>query len=494
MAAVKLPKSAIASKARLSNSGSTEGRLQDSDITLLNESVKVLRQADPIRAIRALTRFNGVFSTAVHSYVQLAMSGYTVTGYCCTNGTFSQEATQAGKALMASADTLHDYTQGYSDKPSMNGFLETLLKEVVQTGAAAAELVVNKSLLPERMVPISVPTIAWNGKKDGTKYPVQTPANNAQGFVLRKVGTNNSSVKEDIKLDYPNVFYAGIQEQAGSPFARSPMEPALQNVFVFAEFVEDIYKILKKYGHNRMVVSLIQEKIQQAAPEEAKADPKKMITYLNSVRAEVEAVVAGLEPDEALIIYDTATVDNLSTAGEKADYTALLDNFSGMLATSLKTMPSILGMRIGGSQSLSNTESLIYLKQVASIQTPVETIMSRMLTLSMRLMTGVDGYIKFNFNPINLRPEAELSAHRSVYQQNIFQELSVGMITDEEAAHLLGRGPRAEDAPKLSGTFFMDASMSTHPTEMNDNSGAQERTMSEGTSRGSATSRGGGSN
>jgi len=492
---VKLPKATIANKVRMSKSPYGEGRILDDEVSMLNESIKTLRQADPVSAIRTLTRFNGVFSTAVHSYVQLAMSGYTVTGYSAMTGQYSEEATNAAKSIMASADTLHDYTLGYADKQSIDSFLETMLKEVVQTGAAASELVLNRFKLPERVIPIPVPTLEWVARKDGTKYPIQDLTTTTRGFNLRKVGqsTNNSN-KDVVPLDFPTIFYCAMQQQANSVHARSPMEAALQTVFVFAEFVEDIYRILKKYGHNRMVVSLIQEKIQHAAPEAAKTDAAEMIKFLESTRSAVEGVISKLEPDEALVMYDTAEVNNLPTAGEKADYTALLESFSGMLATSLKTMPSILGMRMGGSQSISNTESLVYLKQVKSIQQPVATIMSRMLTLSMRLVTGNDAYIKFKFNSINLRPDAELSAHQSVMDTNILRKLSNGFLTDEEAAHLLGCGPRPEGAPKLSGTFFMDSGAETHPTDMDDNSGAQERNLSEGTARGSATSRGGGNN
>jgi hypothetical protein len=112
------------------------------------------------------------------------------------------------------------------------------------------------------------------------------------------------------------------------------------------------------------------------------------------------------------------------------------------------------------------------------------------LTLAMRLNTGFDGYVRFKFDPVSLRPETELSAHRSVQAAGIYKELSYGMITDEEAAHLLGRGERPQDAPKLMGTFFTDGSGEVHPTELSDNTGAQERALSEGTVNGSPPSRG----
>ena len=128
---------------------------------------------------------------------------------------------------------------------------------------------------------------------------------------------------------------------------------------------------------------------------------------------------------------------------------------SSLLATSVKTHPSILGLRLGGSQSLSNTESLIFIKGAKALQLPVQLIFSRALTLATRLY-GADIYVNFSFKPIDLRPEQELEAFRTMRQQNMIQALSMGWVTDDEASHMLGYGPRAPGAPDLSGTMFYD--------------------------------------
>jgi len=477
---VTLPRKVIASKARLSDSGydKTPGKdIRDSETDYLNTSINTLRKIEPVKAIRALSRHNGVFSTAVHSYVQLAMSGYTLSGYAAGTNQHDPVITEAAASIAASADTLYDYTFGFADKQSINSILETMLKEVVQTGAASAELVLNKFKIPEKIVPVPVTSLSWKTKKDG-KYPEQLPTGGG----------------DPISLDIPTFFYASTHQQSDSVFARSPMEAALQTVFVFGEFVEDVYRILRKSGHSRMVVTLIQEEINKGIPPQIMDDPVKVQAHLQDIRTQVESLISGLEPDEVLVTFDSAKVEILKTAGEKADYTALMDTFSGMLATSLKSMPSTLGLRISGSQSLSNTESLIFLKMVTAIQVPVEVIMSRIFTLATRLLTGTDGYVKFKFNPVDIRPESELSAHRSVDTQNILRKLSLGFLDDDEAAHLLGTGPRPAGAPPLSGTMFMDGEANSGDPAPKDatGDGAQERALSEGTSKGSATSSGGG--
>lgn len=95
----------------------------------------------------------------------------------------------------------------------------------------------------------------------------------------------------------------------------------------------------------------------------------------------------------------------------------------------------------------------MFLKVARGIQRPIEEVMSRILTLAVRLY-GVDAYVKFRFEGINLRPEDELEAFKTMKQDRVFNLLSEGFLTDEEAAHELGTGPRAPGAPPLSGTGF----------------------------------------
>jgi len=473
---IVLPRTTVASKARVSDPGFAPNKgsaIADTDRSFLNQSIQQLRSVPAVQAIRALTRFNGIFSAAVHSYIQLAMSGYTVTGYQAGSRQFDLQATQAAQGILTSADTQHDYSKGYGDNQSIDGLLETLLKEVLQTGACAMEAVLNPYLLPEKMVSVPVPTLRWISNPDGTKYPEQQ---STQG------GT--------IPLNIPTFFYAATHQQSNSIFPRSPLEAALQMIFVFSEFLEDLSRVLRRSGHSRLVVKLLQESVKQSMPVDVQSDPAKMAEFFNSTRRDVELLLNKLEPEDALVAYDTVEVDMLSAKGDKADYTALLEILGSMMASSLKSMSSVLGLGTG-SQNLATTEALVYLKMVRSIQVPVETVMSRAITLNTRLLTGTDSYCLFKFKPINIRPESELSAHESVMFQAELQKLSLGLYTDEEFAHKVGTGPRAPGAPKLSGTLFMHQS-ATQPKDMQLNTDGQARNLNEGTSQGSPVSQPGG--
>jgi len=477
-ATVIVPRSVVASKARVTDPGfskSTGTAIADLEQSLLNTSIQQFRQLSTVDAIRALTRFNGIFSAAVHSYIQLAMSGYLVTAYKAGTEEFDPVATRVAKEVLASADTLYDYSVGYGDKMSTKGLLESLLKEVMQTGACALELVLNPFILPEKMIPVPVPSLRWKPRGDGSIFPEQV----AQGEA------------KPISLDIPTFFYAATHQQSSSIHPRSPLEAALQMIFVFTEFLEDLSRVLRRSGHSRLIVKLVQESVKQSASLEVQSDPVEMAKYFNSVREEVTALLRGLEPEDALVMYDTADADVLSGKGDKADYSSLLEILGSMMASSLKSMSSVLGLGTG-SQNLATTEALVYLKMVRSIQVPVETVLSRAVTLAVRLKAGTDSYCKFAFDDINIRPASELSAHNSVMFQQHLQKLSLGLYTDDEFAHVVRAGARSPTAPVLSGSMFLNPQQQTVPTDMQLNSDGQARNLNEGTSQGSPTSQPGG--
>jgi len=402
----------------------------------LNKKIRDLRTANKvIEAVRALAKVDGTVSTAVYSYVQVANSGYKVSAYGVQDHQFNEEGTRLAQSIMAGMDTLSDYSVGYADKQTVNSQVETALREVILSGTLAGELVLNKARLPDRINLIPAETLKWISRGDGTKFPAQT------------------SSKDDILLNIPNFWVAESHKDTSAPYANSMMEAALTNAYYYAEFIEDMRRVQRRGGHSRLIVTLDAEKVAAAATQEVRSDPDLLRKFMESVRTDVEDVVKAMEPEDALIAYDSVHTELLSSENFKAEYSDLVTAISGMLATSLKSHPSILGLRMGGSQSLSNTESLIFLKNAKAIQRPVEDVFSRALTLAARLF-GADIYVKFEFLPINLRPEDELEAFKTMKQQRVLELLSFGFITDEEAAQQMGTGPRSPTAPPLSGTLF----------------------------------------
>lgn len=414
-------------------------QIPQSEQSTANQAVLDYRyETIPAAALRKLARVNGNVGSSVFSFVEIAKSGYRIRGYTTNTQDFNYQAVEAAKSVLSMMDTVYNYQRGYADVLTLDALVEVLLREAALTSFVGTELVLDKARMPERLISIPHETIIWKSRGDGTKYPVQ------QGLITGG---------EEVELDTATVWTAEVHKDQMRAYVTPMLEPAIDSATYYQEFVEDMRRSVRQGGHSRLVITLNAEMVIAAAPDEAKNDPAKMKAFMESQLSAVENVVKSMEPEDALVTYDSVDADLKQAKSVKKDYTELLTAISGMLATSLKSHPSILGLRLQGSQSLSNTESMVFLKIAKAIQRPVADVLSRALTLAVRLL-GVDAYIKFEFNPINLRPEDELEAYRTMRQDRLLQLLSLGFLSDDEAAEELGTGKRPANAPQLSGTMF----------------------------------------
>lgn len=424
------------------------------------ETVRNLRQTNRIvEAIRLACRFDGTLSTAIYDLVQIANSGLKLKAYDSTTHEFSPEGTRVARNILTLMDTVYDYTKGFVDRRPVSAVLETALREVVITGAVSGELVLNRARFPDRIQLVPFETLTWRSRGGGGKYPVQ-----------------RGVTSEEVVLDIPNFWVVESHLGTDSPYPRSMMEAGLSTTFYYAEFIEDMRRVIRRTGHSRMVAQINAEQVRLAAPKEARDNEQKMQQHMESVRNELQSILSAMEPEDALVVYDVADVKEISASGEKQDYSELMQTLAGMAATSLKSHPSILGLRIEGSQSLSNTESLIFLKVAEAARTAVQMFMSRAMTLATRLC-GVDVYVRATFRPINLRPEDELEAFRVMRQDRVLDQLSLGLISDDEAHDELELPPRRPGMPELSGTMFRQMGTTNRANEVSPNDDPMGRAM-----------------
>ena len=445
---VVLPKTKLAGVAKAQRPGSDLERGQEIRNTLQTYSPSAINsvrtRSDVNEIIRTLTQEDGLFSSAANSMVALASkSGFRLAGYDET-GVMSSEVMAAAYSVLDQIDMLHDYSQGYNDKPSIQSLRATLQVDAVGSGGCGVELVLDEQFGPNRLVPVGYSTIAWASDGKGGRYPTQDNGN--------------------IDLNLPNVFIAEHNKNADNAYSVSLLRPGLSQTFQFLEFLEDTSRAINRTGHSRLTMKLVQEQVKQLAPPEIRNDPEKMAAFFNSMKEQVEEAVRDMEPEDALVHYDTVDSEITDTGGNKADYAPMLTTFGNLLGVSLKTPASVSGLRTGGGQALSNAETLIYLKVVEATRPPVEEVMSRALTLAVRLL-GVDGHVKFVFNPIDLRPDTELEAYYGTRQRRIFERLSYGFISDAEACFELGVRPQGL-TQALSGTgFYTNTKTSTQEGE-----------------------------
>lgn len=409
------------------------------DRQLANTDITALRTGNGSRqVIRDFVRASPDLSAAVSAYVRVGITNGFTASAKNLDGTFNPEATSALHQIITNMNVLNDYSLGYDDAPSLRALSEMWAIEILITGAMAGELVLDKARLPSKIQPIAVSQIKFYPSSDAKKL---VPKQELAGL--------------KIDLDIPTFFMTSLDQSTLEPYSIAPIEPAIQGVLFSAEFMNDVRRIIKKAIHPRNVVTIDEEKFRKSIPPDVMHDAVKLKAYMEGVLDDIESRINGLEPEDALVLFDSITIEvvdhgNTSLSDE---YKVIQDMADSKVASGAKALPTVLG-KAGATSNVASAETLIFMKFVeGTVWAKLNEMFSKIFTLAVRLL-GHDVYVDFAYQSINLKPEVELESFRAMEQSRILDLLSLGLITDEEASvRLTGHLPPPGYENK-SGTGF----------------------------------------
>ena len=437
---VKPGSSVLPSSLKRSSTGGTS-KLQETDRRAATTDLMSLRTGTSTKAvIRNLAAVTPDLSASLNAYARLVVTPSFSAIARNQDGTANPEATIALQVLLARFNFLQDYTQGFSEIRGIHAVAEALTREFRTYGSASLELVLDKARLPYKLQPISTTQIKW--EDDGKQtYPVQQPASGSE-----------------IRLDIPTFFYEDMDQDLLEPYSVSPMEAAVQATLADQEFTNDIRRVIKRALHPRLTAKIATDLFKKSLPPEVAADPVKLAEYQAAFISSIANSVNGLEPDEALVYFDNLEFDYLSRGNEslEREYNTLQDIINSKMAAGAKVPGAVLGHG-AGSQNIASTESALFVKYATGTQLHVNALLSRALTMGVRLL-GHDVYVEFKFQKPDLRPDIELEAFKTMKQERLLKQLSLGLISDEEASIELTGALPPPGAPRLSGTRFMEGS------------------------------------
>ena len=409
-------------------------RLRKEDRGLANTSLLDYRTGrDTSTVVRNLVASSPDISAAVSTYLRVGIpEEYTILARNM-DGTINPDATNLAHQVLRRVTYVPDYSLGFNIQNSLQALGESIGKELLQEGAGALEVVLDKARLPTQFVPVTVTNIKFYEEDAGVR-PVQL------------VG----GVEAD--LDIPTFIYTSVDQDLLSAYSTSYLEAAIQPILADAEFTNDLRRVLKRAVHPRVIASLVEERLKKSLPPDILNDPEKYSETLNTFITQVESTINGLQPEDALVSFDSVEYRYLEGQPLISDtFRAVQELLNAKIATGSKTMPAILGHT--SSSNAASAETMLYLKHADLIRRKLNELFSRALTVSVRLF-GQDVYVDFKYAKLDLRPDSELEAYKAMEQSRILELLSFGLITDEEACvRLTGQLPPAGYKP-LAGTQF----------------------------------------
>lgn len=390
--------------------------------------------------VKQLALHDPDFSAAINSYLTLANTAPVIVARDL-EGVIDREATKQVRQILNGLTRRIDYTLGFQLKPSLETLCENLRFMLLMRGGIGCELVMNEKMMPSEIRVVDLTSVEWREQKPGEYKPFQKPP-----------GQNT-----ELSLDIPSFFVSFFRRDPTSIYSYSPFVSAVNTIAARQQVINDLYRIMRITGYPRIDLKVIEEVVLKNAPADVRADGAKQVQYLQERMQEIANNFATIRADQAFVHFDSveATTMNDKKPGAGIDISGVIETLNAQNQAALKTMATVIGRGNSGVNTAS-VEARIAAMNADELNAPISEILSGLLSLAMHLQ-GFQGFVEVRFRKVEMRPELELEPQRVMRQSRLQNDLSLGLISDDDYhLEMYGR-VKPDAAPELSGTGFMNA-------------------------------------
>lgn len=380
-------------------------------------------------------------------------------------GQIDPAATAQLPKLIRALTMTTDYTVGFNAKPGLATMVQEMRYMVMLRGAIANELVFDKAYRPDRLQQIDAGALQWFEKTPGNYKPAQ------------KVDGKNGLVS----LDFPSIFVTWYRRDPTSIYPQSDFVSIINTAAALTQVVNDLYRIMTITGFPRMEITVLEEVLANNMPVSIRDNPDPNVgrDWVNSRISEVASLFGSLRADQPFVHTDSVTTKILNdkNPGAALDISNVVEVLNARSQAALKTMATVIG-RGQGAAGVASVEARIAAMNADQLNVPVKEQLEKALTFLLNSY-GTMGFVECTFAPAELRPALELEAQKTLRASRLLQDLSLGIITDEEYhMAMYGRLPPPGYTP-LSGTNFQQTNqMGVDATQISPNADPLGRSVS----------------
>lgn len=402
------------------------------------EDIFNTRTANDSRTLMpSLANMDPDVSSAITAFLSVAASAPLYVAAYDLKGQLDPKGVELARQLLVALTTTNDYTQGYSAKPTLNALSNIHRYMILLRGATACELVLDKRYIPTELRTVDYASLEWEQPKPGVFKPIQKPA-----------GSN-----ESIDLNIPTFFTSDFHQSPTSVYTYSPFVSAINAIASRQLVINELYRIMKIVGYPRVDVQVMESVLLQNAPPALRADPAQMRSYVTAELNSIRQTIANLQSSDAFVHTDAVNANVINDKNPSAglQIQGVIDVLNAQNQAALKVMPAVVGKSDNGQ--VASTEARLFALNADALNRSVADLLTKALTFAARL-SGYQGRVEAYFLPIELRPSLELEPQRTMLASRLRDDLSLGIISDDEYSIQIHGRPRLATAPELSGTNF----------------------------------------
>jgi hypothetical protein len=376
-----------------------------------------LASYDVFQLIDILADAHPDLSFALWNFIRVCNSGYTISVHKLGS---DKDFTQGQKIIQNFLDVLNvPCFDRFEKSRGLDKLLNYLIISLMTRGAGAFEMVMTPDKTDVSFIaPVDPKVVIF-------KYE------NNRFVPYERYGS--------LSLDIPTFFYEGLDEFIDDPYGRSPFLASLNMILFQLQVLNDIKAVVHNQGYPKFDIKIIEQVLLNRMPITIRNNEIKKQQWMNDRLNDIIMAYNNLEPDASFVHYDSVNVDMVGGGkggGALIDPQKLMTAIDNLLMSGLKTLSTIMGRRSQGqTESYAKMEVKLYIKSVEAIQSVIELLLSRALTLYLNIK-GKQGIAEFKFNPIDIRTDIEKAQFQQIALLNYAFMRDQGWITQDEASML----------------------------------------------------------
>lgn len=426
----------------------------DSSWRLSNLDSRTLDRMGPWRLMELLADLAPDLSRALWDFLRFVNPGWELTAYA--PGTDTPHP--AGQAALNTflADLRAEY--GTVDVPINRILIGGFLR-----GAMMGELVLDANArLPLTLATPDPATARFERRTDPVRgeYWQLGQWQAAKGFV---------------PLERATVRYIPVDPLPGKPFGRSPAAPSLFTNLFLIGLLHDLRRVVAQQGYPRIDLAIDSKLLQEMVPPDVKSDPEKWQEWCNELVKDIQNIYTGLEPDDAFVHFDVVSVNRPVGAIDTQALGAvdgLIKALERMNARALKTMPFLMGLDAGRSETQANREYEAYAASIKSFQHLCESLLSYLFGLALQAQ-GIQATATFRFAELRAAELLRDAQVQALQVDTAFKRYMLGTADlPELAQEIEGHLPITTEPRGIPVTFTLGTNAVTNASNANPDPGA----------------------
>lgn len=411
--------------------------------------------------IKQLVKSDPDASAALNAYLTTAGSSIPYILVKDLDGAIDREGYKLVNEILEILETRRDYSKGYQHKATLREIAENMRYMIMCQGGCSGEAVFGDFLELTEIRSVDLGSIRWQEKEPGKMVPWQDQGSG-----------------DPVKLDIPTFFVSWYRKDPTEAYSNSPFVSAINTMAARQQVINDLYRIMQITGFPRIAVKVVEEVLVRSAPADIRSDELKLRQWISARRSEIGGQFASIRSDSPIVHTDSSEVSIINEKNPAAslDITSVIEVLNAQNQAGLRTMATVLGRGESGVNT-ATVEANLFAKNADSMNEPIGEFFSKILTMALRLQ-GSESRVIVKFPNIDLRSELELEAQLNLRAQRLRQDLSDGLISDDEYHIQMYRRIRPDNLPELSGTGFTSKTMEVDAEKVSPNSDPTGRSVS----------------